>query len=1063
MIRSFINNPVAVLVLCLAILLFGLLALFDLPIQLTPDVSTPKITVGTRFPGATPEDVEQDILIEQERFLKNIPGLVSMVSTASMGSAEIILEFGLETDEQENVIRVNNALTQVSGYPENVDEPSITTASADDQPIAWLNVRVRPESLGKIDINDYLDYANDYVKPEFERIDGVSGVRGVFGASSRQLQVFLNPEQLAERGLSVFHVREAIRSRNRDVSGGDLAEGKRTFNVRTLGRYESPEQLEDTIVANGPSGPVRLRDVGFAKMGRAEERSMIRIDGQAALGFGIKHQRGSNMLVVMDRVKAKIVELNEGMLDGKGVMIGQATDDTIYVHEAVKMVRENLFLGGGLAVLVLLLFLRHVRSTIVLAIAIPLSLVGSFFLIDLAGRSINVISLAGLAFSIGVVLDASIVVLENIFRHRTLGKSAPDAAHDGASEVWTAILSSSLTNVVVFAPILTLQDEAGQLFRDIAIAIISANVLSLVVSIVVIPPLAARMLRTPPQPPRRRMSIKGLFGLVSLVTWFHEVPSKRFFHWMLESVGRRVFVVGSTLISAWALIILFMPRTEYLPEGNSISSMALVIPPQGYGISELQDIGEWLEGRVQPLLDADADDYAAGRVDGPPLQRLFVGAFGNIMLMFTSPKDHAHAAEVPAFMRKQLAEIPGVIGIASQNSIFGGGFTGSRVIEVNVTGPDIITLTGLARGAFFSVFSALPGAQPRPRPGIEIGQPQITIRPDWERAAELGLNPRAIGYSAWVIGDGAWADEHYEAGDKMDLYMYSTPWSYDALGNFESIRLSTADGGSVALSDVADVSFEYGPQSIRHVNGRRAVTLEIVPPKDMSLEEAVEKVEAEIIGPMKAKGLPPGYDIKIGGMSDKLTAIREKLSGDFALALALSWLVMVLVFRHFGHPLTVMLSIPVGLTGGVLGLALLNKYLAIISPGTIQSLDVLTMLGFVILLGSVINNPILIVQGAVDYKKQGRAWRDAIVEATLTRVRPIFMTTATTIFGLLPLVLNPGAGTELYRGLGVVMFGGLLIGTLNALFFIPCLMSLAVDTGERLESWRRKLAPTAGA
>ena len=331
----------------------------------------------------------------------------------------------------------------------------------------------------------------------------------------------------------------------------------------------------------------------------------------------------------------------------------------------------------------------------------------------------------------------------------------------------------------------------------------------------------------------------------------------------------------------------------------------------------------------------------------------------------------------------------------------------------------------------------------------------MTIKPDWERAAKLGIDVQDIGYTAWVLGDGAWVDDYYYDGDKMDLYMYSTMGSFDTLSNFEAIRMATRNGDTVPLSDIAQIHFTYGLEQIRRVNNQRAVTLRVTPPSDISLEEAIGLVQNEIIGAMQTDGaIPAGYSMRISGTSDKLAAISKKLSTDFILALVLTYLTMVLVFRHWGHPFTVMLAVPIGLTGGVLGLALLNQYLSIVSPGTIQSLDVLTMLGFVILLGSVINNPILIVQQAMNFMGQGMKAREAIIESTLSRVRPILMTTSTTIFGLMPLVLNPGAGSELYRGLGVVMFGGLLLGTVTTVVFIPAVMSLMLDLAGALRRAR---------
>ena len=1057
MIRYFIHNGISVSVLAMALLLFGLLALFRLPIQLTPDVTAPVISVETRYPGATPEDIEQDIVIEQEQFLKSLPGLQTMTSTASMGSAEIELEFSVGSDQQENIIRVNNALAQVASYPENVDEPSIKTSTASEQPVAWISVRARPDHDPPVNVRDAFDYIEDHIKPRFERLPGIASVRGVFGGTPRQMQVMIDPVKLADRGIPISRVREAIRSRNRDVSGGDLDEGKRRFNIRTVGRYENADEIENTIIDTQNGAQVYLRDVGYARLGHAEMRTFIRQDAQPALAFGPQRERGSNLLVVMDKVQAAIQELNEGALRDKGLFLTQVTDSTLYVRDAVDMVRVNLLFGGALALGILMIFLRHTRSTLIVGMAIPLCVIGSFFIINATGRSINVISLAGLAFSIGVVLDASIVVLENIYRHRAMGKDSFEAAFDGANEVWTAILSSTLTNIVVFTPIITLADEAGQIFRDLAIAIVSANVLALIVSILVIPAMAARLLTRMPtsDAPGLKGAFQGLFGLMALAERIYDGPLRGMLTWLMRGVAQRLALVLALLALAVACLVVFMPKTEYLPNGNRQSIIGILIPPQGYGLPEISAIGEELERRVKPILDAEPEAYDAGKIPAPPLKYFFFAAFRNRMFLFTRPKSPAHVADVPDALQRLMRDVPGTIAFALQLSIFSRDIMGSRAIDVDVIGPDAKTLTGIAQQAFFKVNQTLPGARAEPRPGIEVGQPQMTIKPDWERAAKLGIDVQDIGYTAWVLGDGAWVDDYYYHGDQMDLYMYSTMGSFDTLSNFETIRMATRSGDTVPLSDIAQIHFTYGLEQIRRVNNQRAVTLRVTPPSDISLEEAIGLVQTEIIGAMQTEGvIPAGYTMRISGTSDKLAAISKKLGADFILALVLTYLTMVLVFRHWGHPFTVMLAVPIGLTGGVLGLALLNQYLGIVSPGTIQSLDVLTMLGFVILLGSVINNPILIVQQAMNFMGQGMDSRQAIIESTLSRVRPILMTTSTTIFGLMPLVLNPGAGSELYRGLGVVMFGGLLLGTVTTIVFIPAVMSLMLDLAGALRRAR---------
>ncbi len=1047
-IRYFLHNGIAVAVLCLAILLFGLLAVTSLPIQLTPNVQTPAITVSTSYPGATPQDVEQDILVEQEEFLRGVDGLRKMTSTASLGRAEIILEFPVGYDLSEALIRVSNALAQVPSYPENVDEPSLSTSSTSDQPVAWFSIRALPGKELEVDVRKQFDFAEDNIKTQFERIPGVASVQGVYGGSSKEMQVHLEPAAMAERGVTIYDVREAIRNNNRDVPGGDLEEGKRSYNVRTEGRFNGPLDVENTIIKYEDETPLYIRDVGYARVGTGEERSMIRHNGRPALAFGVRHEPGTNLLLVMEEVKQLAKTLNETTLRDRGLFLTQVTDDTEYVEASVAMVRNNLFIGGILATLVLMIFLRNIRSTLVISVAVPLCIAGSLFLISAMGRTINVVTLAGLAFSIGAVLDNSIVVLENIYRHRTMGKNSEVAALDGTSEVWVAIFSSAVTNVVVFVPIITLEEQAGQLFRDLAIAITATNIFSFLVAILVIPCIAAALLHKMPTEPKPawKRAMYHLYGADKIAVGFYNTVD-RMLQGLMRSPLARLAVVAGTVGVAAALIFVFLPKTEYLPEGNQNSIFGLMIPPQGYAIDEMSAIGLKLEEDIRPYVEAPVGSYARGELDAPAMRDFFFVAIPGNMFVFTRAKDPALANEVPGTLVRYFSQVPGVIPISMQRSIFDPGLSGSRGIELDIIGPDIITTTQLAARTFGKVIEVF-GEPPRPEPGIEIGKPQLTIRPRWERARELGISASAVGYGAWVLGNGAYADDYYEDGRKYDLYLYSTMGAFDTLSSFDTLRIATDDGGTVPLADVADVTFDFVPEQIRRVDESRAVTLTITPPMTISLEEAIETVRTDIVGALREEGaIPAGYAMRIGGSSDKLSAVREALAGDLILAILLVYLVLVLILRHWGHPFTILMSIPIGMTGGVLGLQALNIYLYFLTGGTtIQSLDVLTMLGFVILLGSIVNNPILIVEQALNFhKNDGLDIHDAVREAALSRIRPIFMTTSTTILGLAPLVLLPGAGTELYRGLGMVMFGGLLLGTVVCMIFIPCLMALLFD------------------
>jgi multidrug efflux pump subunit AcrB len=1169
MIKLAMRHGVGLSVAVLMTALFGFIALFRVPVQMTPDIAAASISILTSWPGATPQDIEKEILVEQEKYLRSLPDLDKMVSTASTSSAEIVLTFRPGVDLEEVLVRANNALSQVPSYPENVDQPRLVTNSASDQPIAWFAIKPLPGNPKNVDIAGMQDFIEDNVQTELERVNGVSQSQ-VVGGAPRQLRVYIDPAKLAERQISLGELRSALRARNRDISGGDLDEGKRRYLLRTVGRFKRLDEIEDCVIARRNGKPVYLRDVGRVEMNRAELRAQVRHNGEPALALNVRRQTGTNIIGVMEAVQEKVRELNKTVLEGAGLGMRQVSDDTLYIKEAVALVRDNLLLGGALAVVVLWLFLRSISATIIGALAVPICTVCSFLGLTMAGRTINVISLAGIAFAIGMTIDNSIVVLENIFRHRSMGKDARTAAYDGAVEVWGAVLASTLTTVAVFLPIVFVVEEAGQLFQDIAIAITSAIVFSMLVAITVVPSACARFLDKMPTSAaaggKKRSWASGLFGLVALSEKGRDLMTAALV-WLMRGVFRRVILVialaaASTWV-AWKLA----PKTEYLPEGNKNLLFTIMVPPPGYNIQEMTSIGVEIENEFVPYVKIDPNLYAkrkpeydaakavirqrqseqeaaeaprkalerqigelkgriaeaekanaepaaegaaqalananalrprlaeleaelerrkpewdkaigeaAGRVgeargalaalrakykpemaDIPAIQEFFfVTRTGNMFVVAraVNPEDLEDMKEI---LVARLNKVPGMIAFGFRSSIFAGGLSGQRGIELDVVGRELPNVFGAAGAAFGKILAIkeFSGSYPRPEPSLSLGQPLLEIRPDWERAAELGVDATDLGYLVWALADGAYLDEFFIADDKIDMFLYSSSGAVQRTQDLRQILLYSAGGGSaVPLSSVAEVVETVNTETIRRVDRQRAVTLTVTPPADVALEAAVELLQTRVIDELKNSGsLPPDVSIRIGGASDKLAATREALQGNFLLAIAISYLLMVALFSHWGYPLIIMMSLPLGIVGGILGLHLMNHagdyFWWMGAQNIVQPLDVLTMLGFVILIGTVVNNPILLVENALQLvREENLSPTEAVTQSAKNRIRPIMMSTVTTVFGLAPLVFLPGAGAELYRGLGAVVLCGLLLSTLFTLTFIPSLMSLALQLGE---------------
>ena len=1046
MIRFSLEKPVILAVGIIIVSLFGLAALFRVPLQLIPDLDPRVVTVQTYWPGASPQDVEKEILVEQEEFLRNVTGVDRMISTASFGQGTIELEFPFGMDINEALIRTSNALSQVPRYPENVDEPRITSESFSQNAFAYYSIQPLPGNPLALNIAEETDWIEDNIKTRLERVPGIASV-GVSGGTRRQLNIYLDPARLASHRLNVMDVRNVIRARNRDTSGGDMDFGKRRYLVRTLGRFQDVEEVNQLIIAERGGSFVRLSDVGHAEMGQSELRSVRFGTGEAQMFMSIRKQVGANIVEVFNRANAAIEELNTGIAGDYGLMIRLRSDDVRYIQDSVFTVIKNLLIGAVLAVLVLRLFLRSWSATMIGSLGIPVCALAAFLGLLLTGRSINVISMAGVAFAIGMTMDNSIVVLENIMRMVAGGKGRRTAALEGVQEVWPAVLASTLTTVMVFLPVVFLDIEAGQLYSDIAIGISAMILMSMIVAVTLLPSVSGHILTHREVPEGHQAGLQGAIARAGIRTG---QALMAWMEWLLESTRRSVAALLVTLLAAILIPLTLAPPAEYLPEGEEAKVFARMFAPPGYNLETMVDIWARVDPPVTSQVGADGADYRAGKTDIPPIagQIAFVGP--GFMMFVTSPADRDDTQALLDALTRNFRAEPGMRSFASRGSIFSDNRGGSRSINVEFSGRNLEQLFATSMKAFGNANALFEGVQVNSDPSpttLSMSQPIARVRPDWERAAELGISQDQLGYTMWAYSDGAFVDEFFLDDDKIDMYLYSTAGAVNQPGDLEDIMIHTPDG-TVQLSSLARVEETVGASSVRRVNGLRTVTLGIIPPREVALETGVGIVQEQLIGGMRAAGEIPGdIAVTITGASTMLEQTRAQMAGNFMLAIVIAYLLMVAVFSHWGFPLIIMTTVPIGISGGLIGLWLLNAL------GVSQPFDVITMLGFLILIGTVVNNPILIVERAVrNVEEHGMAIRDAVKEAAHVRLRPVMMSTITTVCGLSPLVLVPGEGTELYRGLGAIVLFGLLFSSIVTLTILPVLLALVLETAERFKA-----------
>jgi len=1053
LVETAIKKPVTVTVGVILLVLFGLISLFRIPIQLTPNVDLPEISVLTTWRGASPLEVEREIVDVQEEELKNLEGLDEIKSESRDGSAYINLMFEIGTDTDEALLRVSNSLDRVNKYPGDVEKPIIKTGGRRDKAIAWMILQALD---GYQDVlKQEFDFIDENVKPRLERISGVASFN-IYGGQERELQVIFDSDALAARKVTIPELTRALDIENQNISAGDFDEGKRRYIARTVGEFKSVEDVSDVIIKRVNGIPVTVGDIGQVVLDYKDPIVAVRHEGTPTIVMNAVRVPGTNVLVVMEKLRKTLSELNDGILKEKKLRIIQVYDETGYIYSAINLVRENIFIGGSLAILVLIIFLRNFASTIIVSIAIPISVIGTFLVMTLFGRNINVVSLAGLSFAVGMVVDNSIVVFENIFRHREMGKNRIDAAYDGTVEVWGAVLASTLTTVAVFLPIVFVQEEAGQLFRDIAIAISSAVTLSLLISITAIPTLSSKILGKVNKAQSQGSSV-NLAGpkliIQKLLNFADKFAGKfvdsitKFVYWMCGRVTTRLgMAVGMTFL-AISLALLLLPKTEYLPEGNREFLFGVLLPPPGYNLTELENIGKTIEKDILPLIEHDQKSEFAEKLNLPPVRSFFYVAVGQSVFMGIVSKIQERTRELKPYVLSVLRKIPGMFAIVQQPGLFARGIGQGRSIEIEIKGPDIVKLINLGRQIYGMTAQALPGSQIRPIPGLDLGNPEMRITPNRERLTRVGITTYDLGLTVDALVDGAKASTYRLYGDEIDLVVKSKEGKLERTQDLSGFPIIAPTGEKVTLGSLSEISLEEGPMQLNHIDSERAITIQVIPDRKVALETAMSVVQEKVVGPIKASGaLTNLYNIKLGGTADNLTRTRKALMWNFILAVVIAYLLMSALFENFLYPFIILFSVPLAAAGGFVGLLLVNFFIAY------QPLDIITMLGFIILVGIVVNNAILIVHQTLNNIRESNMLpRDAITESVRTRIRPIYMSSITTVSAMFPLVIAPGAGSEFYRGLGSVVVGGLLISTVFTIFLIPALLSLALDAMDILK------------
>ncbi|MFK8012316.1 MAG: efflux RND transporter permease subunit, partial [Marinicellaceae bacterium] len=758
MMESTVKRGILVTVVVLITCILGVVASLKIPVQMIPDLEVRTITVQTGWPGATPQDVEKEILIEQERYLRSLPNLKRMISSAGMGSARIELEFPFGVDANEALIRVSNALSQVPAYPENVDQPRLFSSSFSSNAFMYFRLAPLDGNPMKLDVDMLRDYADDYIRPRMESVTGVSQV-DVRGGSARQIQIKVDTSLLAQRGVSLTQVRDAIRARNSDFSAGDLESKESRYLLRVVGRFEEISELENLIISRTGNANLYLKDIATVALDHFESRGKSFSNGERNLTLSVRRESGSNVIAIKTAMLPLVEELNTSLLKQNGLNLKLFSDDVQYVSSSLKNVWVNLGLGAILATLVMYYFLRSGRSTLIAVLGIPICTIAAFLALMAFGRTINVISLAGVAFAIGMTVDNTIVVLESIMQFRKKGRSRYQAAVEGVKEVWPAVLASTATTVLVFAPILFIQQEAGQLYSDIAIAISGAIIASMLVAIFVVP---TAMANSGKKSDTKIKSLELSNKWMRLVDVFSATKTRA----QVLAVSFIVLILGSAYV--------FMPAAEYLPEGEEPKAFSMMFAPPNYNLSEMEKIGEDLRSYFKEYVNASPERFESGETNMPPIAYYNMSVSIGRIWFLSAPVETKNINAMMEAITEKFKSYENMRAFSSRGSIISSNDGGTRAVAVDLAGSDINELYQAAEAVYSQSEIVFENPQINSDPStLTLDQPLIEIRPRWQRLSELGISNRDFGYSVAAISDGAYVDEFILNDDKIDIFMFS--------------------------------------------------------------------------------------------------------------------------------------------------------------------------------------------------------------------------------------------------------------------------------------------------
>jgi HAE1 family hydrophobic/amphiphilic exporter-1 len=1024
--RLAIERPITMFMLSAVVMLIGGLSLARLPVDLMPDVSFPSITVRVGYPGVGPLEMEELVTRPIEQALSAVAGLERLESTSSEGSARVTLNLAWGTDLNEAADDIRNRLDRVRGrLPEEADAPVMFKFDASAAPIMGVGLE------GDYDRVKLREIAEHSLSQRLERVPGVAAVT-VDGGLRRQIHVDLSKEKIRALDLPVDRVVNLLRTENQNIPLGEIDEGDRTFLVRSQGQFENLNEIRDLVVMTRTGVPVYMRDIATIEDSTEDFRSFTRVNGRPGVRLRITKQSGTNTVEIARAVRAEVDNINREM---PSVTMTVLDDSSIFINRAIHAVQEHALLGGFLVMAIIFLFLRNLRATFIVFTSIPISVIGTFALLYFNGYTLNTMTFGGLALGIGMIVDASIVVLENTFRHMEHGKDRMTAAIDASEEVWSAILASTLTHIAVFVPLLFLTGVSSIMFKQLSVVVMFSLTMSLFVAVTIVPVLCSRLLKLPPPVEERR----GLTGrLYTASERFLDGMDERYKRIIHTALKHRPTVIGlGTACVVAAVMILPTIGFELMPQTDEGEVQVIAELPVGTRAERAEEVAVRLEGLAKEYVSEVEDVITQAGGGG------FMGGGANrvnMTLRLVTKDQRARSSEqIARELNRQLPGIiPGVIiqtrasgGNQLQNRLFGGG--DSR-ISLEIQGDDLQVSQRVAQGAK-AVMDRVPEVR-NARVGRDDGRPELAIQVDRPKAALLGLSVTGVANSIRTSVGGTQAAFYREAGNEYPIIVRLREEDRGRVEDLSNILLSTGQGQVIEAKNLMTVRNQAGPTEIQRKNQERIIRVTAEP--EATLSDALDAVNARL----SEVAVPPDFRVRFGAEAEEQARAFSQLQMMLILAVVLVYAVMASQYESLRDPFIIMFSVPLAAIGVVLALKL---------TGTTFSLQ--AYIGVIMLAGIVVSNAILLVDYTNILRRRDHVpLRDAVELAGRTRLRPILMTSLATMLGLVPMALGIGEGAELQAPLARVVIGGLLASTLITLVFVPTVYTIFEEGWKGLRS-----------